>query len=1015
MNPGQEKNKPLISVIIPCYNSGRYLEEAIQSVENTPFKDYELIIVNDGSTDEDTIRLFSRLEKKGYNILHQENKGVSAARNAGIAIAQSSYILPLDADNKITPAYYQKAVRLMEDDPEIGVVYADRVLFGEKEEVVQSTGDFNAARLLTGNYIDACAVYRKSVWEKNKGYDEQIPGGFYEDWEFWIHAYGNGFRFYHLPEPLFWYREQDHSLKSKALDPSLRFENVKYIVTKHHEVYQPFYPLVISRLHETLSNWDRRSKEIESRVAVITAAFEEERSAYKTEADQLRALLEASEKNIRALQSDIDARVLEISRLQAICETLEGEKTALQAASGELKSKLHTAEAEKNLFMSNIRELDKMILQLEERIRSMENTKTWRLRNKLIKIKRVFGVSGAKKSGRFKGFIKKVFFIFYKNGGKFIRKALKTVFKKLYLWLEDVPVKIIYGSEKELVFQDMDPYTQYRMKHILSEDEVDALLREMEGFEYKPLISIIIPVYNTPERFLFECLDSVVDQYYENIEICIADDCSSNPQIRKIIESYRKRDYRIKVAYREKNGHISECSNTALSLATGEYCVLVDHDDRISRDCVFELVKALNKEKADLIYSDEDKLDPDGKHTNPYFKPDWAKDSFYTKNYLCHVSCIRKSLVDEVGGFRVGFEGAQDYDLLLRISERANTILHIPKILYHWRMHEQSTAMEGASKSYAYIAGQRALQEALARNNESGEVEIMPNYAGYSVRYKINHPGKVSIFIPTKNNASVIKTCIDSIYEKSTYTNFELIVVSNNSDETELFSLLEAYRKKQDNFTWFELNEPFNFSKLMNACAAKATGKYYLLLNNDMEVISPDWIEGMVEQCQRKEIGAAGAKLLYPNDHVQHAGVVIGISGVAGHIFTGFHKTHYGYFGNLMSITNYSAVTGACLMCRKEVFDEVGGFTEEFTVEYNDTDFCLKILDAGYRNVYLPHVLLYHYESLTRGHPFATKSSYEKHLREVKLFKDRWQKYIDRDPYYNPNLSLKKADYSIKQ
>lgn len=1001
----------LVSIIIPCYNHGAYIGEALNSIEKNNSDDfYEIIIVNDGSTDEATVIKLKELEQIGYRVINQSNKGLSAARNVGISQAKGKYILPLDADNMIDPDYYREAIKVFESDTNISIVYSDRMLFGKQEGRVE-VGELNLDRLLPGNYIDACSVFKREVWNEIDGYDENLPGGFYEDWEFWLACVEKGYRFKYISKPLYSYREEEISLKSKALDAELRFQNVKYIVSKHRELYSEHYSMVIGKLHATISNWDRRAFIIEREVEETIIRLNKDFDNLKVAIDQ-KHINEVAELNqlhhneLQLLQAEIDEGILKIASLQAIVEALE-EKNKLEV------NKSDQLKKEVDLMVRNAKDLGNMIFQYEERIKSMENTKTWRIRTNYHKLRRILGFSQDKRK-KSKGVLKKIFYVFYNNGGRAIRKVLKKVFKTLYLWLEDLPVRIIYGSEKDVYVNDKDPYVIYQYRHALSEDELTKMSKDVEKFKYQPLISIILPVYNPPERFLYECLDSIIDQVYENIEICIADDCSTNPQIKKIIESYKKRDFRIKTMYRAENGHISACSNSALELATGDYCVLVDHDDTITKDCVFELVKRINETQADVIYSDEDKIDLEGKNVLPFFKSDWAPESFATKNYLCHVSCIKKTLVDRVGGFRLTYEGAQDYDLLLRVTEIAENIQHIPKILYHWRMHAESTAYEGSTKSYAYIAGQRALQDSLFRKNIEGTVEILPNYGGYCIHYDIVSNDKISIFIPTKNNADVLKTCIDSIYAKSTYKNFEIIVVSNNSDETALFDVLNNYQKNQSNFIWFEFNEPFNFSKLMNACAEKASGEYYLLLNNDMEIITPNWMEGMLEQAQRKEIGAVGAKLLYPNDNVQHAGVVIGISGVAGHIFTGFHKTHYGYFGNLMGTTNYSAVTGACLMCRKEVYHEVNGFTEDFTVEYNDTDFCLKILEAGYRNVYLPHVELYHYESLTRGHPFATKSSYEKHLREVKLFKDTWQKYIERDPYYNPNLSLKKSDYSIK-
>jgi glycosyltransferase involved in cell wall biosynthesis len=1020
----EDQNKILVSIIIPCYNHGQFIQEALDSVQQNNSDDfYEIIIVNDGSSDEGTILKLNDLREKGYRVIDQDNKGLSAARNTGIEKANGKYILPLDSDNKIDPQYYRKALSIFESNQGIGVVYSDKQLFGENERSVE-VGPFDLQKLLPGNYIDACAVFRKECWIQINGYDEKIPGGYYEDWEFWLSIAKNNWRFEYLNETLFSYRVSPVSLNTRALDPKSREETIRYIIEKHADLYNQNYIKVVSALHGIIAHWEQNfNSEVLHIKSLLQNKENEIREFYHNERQDLVKGFEAHIQNLQAefkiannnLQNENQSLSLNIQQQLKILAEFELQVVELKSLRLHLEKKLSSSEEENHHYRELNRMFSSMVQSLEARIESMESTKTWRIRNAYHKARRILRISGGGKKVAVGNFFKKIVFFVSRNGRKLVRKVLKLTFKKLYLWLEDLPVRIIYGNSDVLnpAFES-SPYDIWRLKNVPGEKELLGFKKKIEQFKYKPLVSILLPVYNPPIEYFRNCLDSVLGQVYENIEVCIADDCSSDPKVKEVISEYLKKDYRFKVVYRNTNGHISASSNTAFDMSNGEFCLLLDHDDMLTQDCVFRVVEALNENKDhDLIYSDEDKVDEMGRFTDPYFKPQWAPESFLTRNYIGHIVCIRRSLMEKAGKFRLGYEGSQDYDLLLRVTELTNKIYHLPFVLYHWRMHAASTSSVEEAKPYAYIAGKKAIKEALVRRNEKGEVSMLAGYKGYSVRYEIKSEDKVSIIIPTKDNTEILKQCLDSIYQKSTYRNFEIIVVSNNSKDASLFKLLRDYESANKNFIWFEYNIPFNFSSLMNEANKKVTGEYLILLNNDTEVITPDWIEGMLEQCQRKEIGTVGVKLLYPNEHIQHAGVTIGLGGVAGHIFTGMHKDSPGYFYYIHSVTNYSAVTAACLMCRKDVFDEVNGFTEEFSVEYNDTDFCLKVLSAGYRNVYLPHVELYHHESLTRGHPFTTKEGYDRHIREVNLFTTKWAVFIEDDPYYSPHLSRTAADARI--
>ncbi|MEA5560534.1 tetratricopeptide repeat protein [Planktothrix agardhii] len=559
-------------------------------------------------------------------------------------------------------------------------------------------------------------------------------------------------------------------------------------------------------------------------------------------------------------------------------------------------------------------------------------------------------------------------------------------------------------------------YKLWRDKNFPRAADLIKMVETMELFGYKPVFSVIMPVYNTPEEFLREAIESVINQIYPHWEFCIADDASPSPHVKKVLEEYQAKDSRIKVIYRTENGHISASSNSALELATGEFITLLDHDDLITPDGLYEVALLLNRNPdLDMIYSDEDKISPNGNLINPYFKPEWCPESFLSRMYTCHLGTYRRSIIEEIGGFRIGYEGAQDYDLVLRFTEKTQKIAHIPKVLYHWRMHSGSTAGGSEAKPYAYEASEKAIQDAIDRRGETGIVTGVPGFLGHHlVRYEITDYKKVSIIIPTRDLGEVLDRCLESIFTLTTYPNYEVIVIDNGSVQDYTFKVFSKWSSQESSrFKCYPLDIPFNFSTINNYGVSQATGDYLLFLNNDTEVLNPDWINAMVEQVQRPQIGAVGALLLFPDNTIQHAGVVMGLGGVAGHGYYAMSSDIPGYFGNVIGFNNVSAVTGACLMCRREVFEKIGGFDEQLTVAYNDVDLCLKMLDKGYRNLYLPHVTLYHHESKSRGYE-DTPEKKERLNRESKIIAGRWQKYIDNDPCYSPHLTRVCQNFSIK-
>ena len=557
------------------------------------------------------------------------------------------------------------------------------------------------------------------------------------------------------------------------------------------------------------------------------------------------------------------------------------------------------------------------------------------------------------------------------------------------------------GYEAWLARHKVDKRTLRRQKHA--------------AFAQKPLISIVIPLYCTPLPYLKELLESVRRQSYENWQLCLADG-SPDDKVKEFIEKHYGREKRIVYRKLEENGGISVNTNEAVALAAGEYLMLCDHDDTLEPDALYEIVKAINDTGADVLYTDEDKVSMDGRHYfDPNFKPDFNLFRLRENNYICHIFVVKKSLTDETGLLRSEFDGAQDFDFILRCCEKAQKITHIPKVLYHWRCHMDSTAADPSSKAYAYEAGRKAVREHYQRLGIDAKVEMTERPGWYRSHVKVQGNPLISVIIPNKDHTDDLELCLFSMTRKSTYRNYEILIVENNSEKEETF---EYYRKLPDRYpkarvlTW---EKEFNYSAINNFAAKEAKGEYLLFLNNDVEILTPDWMEEMLQNCQQENVAAVGAKLYYPDDTIQHAGVVLGLGGIAGHIMCRASKEDPGYFGRMISVQEISAVTAACMMVKKSDFDAVGGLDETFQVAFNDIDLCMKFRAAGKKIIFTPYAELYHYESKSRG----LEDTPEKQFRfdkEVKRFQEKWAQQLEMgDPYYSPNLSVTEGDCSLRE
>lgn len=565
---------------------------------------------------------------------------------------------------------------------------------------------------------------------------------------------------------------------------------------------------------------------------------------------------------------------------------------------------------------------------------------------------------------------------------------------------------------KERYASKSGSYECWRMKNALSGEVLEA--QRKKKFAYEPVISVVVPTYCTPKKYLIQMIDSVQKQTYKNWELCIADGSEEDASVEKAVKDYLK-DKRIRYQKLEKNEKISGNTNKAIEMASGDFVGFLDHDDLLTEDALYEMVKATNQNmEADVLYSDEDKVSADlARYMDPYFKSDFNLDLLRSNNYICHFLVVRRTVISEAGMLDEAFDGAQDHDFILRCAEKARKIVHIPQILYHWRVHHNSTAGSADNKAYCDDAGKRAIEAHLSRCGVEGTVHLTEHAGFYRTEYKIASDPLVSILIPNRNERESLKTCIESILEKTTYQNYELVIIENNSTEKDIF---EYYKELEKNprirvIYW---EREFNYSAINNFGAGAARGDYLVLLNNDTEIIEPKWLSRMLGDCQRPEVGMVGAKLCYPDDTIQHAGVIIGIGGVAGHIFKYFVRDYTGYFMKAQLQQNLSAVTAACLMVKKTVFDEVGGLEEDLRVAFNDVDFCLKVREKGYLIVYEPGAELYHYESKSRGSE-DTPEKVKRFNSEADYMMEKWKEFLKKgDPYYNKNLTLEREDCSLK-
>lgn len=578
--------------------------------------------------------------------------------------------------------------------------------------------------------------------------------------------------------------------------------------------------------------------------------------------------------------------------------------------------------------------------------------------------------------------------------------GLKSTLRKIFL-------------QSTLRHQPESEYQSWIRQNALTPEEKERMLVETAGFARRPVISLLVPVYNVEPRWLHACVESVKRQLYAHWELCLVDDCSTRRETVDALRSWIGTDTRLKIRFRDANGGISAASNDCLAMATGDFVALLDHDDELAPEALFEVARLLDRHpETDMVYTDEDKLELDGTRVDPFFKPEWSPEHFYSFMYTCHLGVYRAALVRELGGFRTGYEGSQDYDLAIRVAEKTRNVRHIAKVLYHWRKISGSTAVVVDAKPWALSASRRALEDHVRRAGLEAQVEsaLAPGY--YRVRHAIRGNPLVTLFIPTdgrvvatpSGGVDLLANAVRSIAAKTDYPNYEILVVDNGRLGAEAQRLLRDVPHRRIGYSY---EPPFNFSKKVNFAVPHAKGEHVVIFNDDVEVLSPEWLRALLEHSQNPEVGGVGSKLTYPDGRLQHIGIVFGPAGTAAHVHYGAVGDEPGYYASANVVRNYSAVTGACFMTRRAVFNEVGGFDEALRIDYNDVDFCLRVRERGYRIVYTPYARLMHRESASFGLRVQDPA-------EVLHFKNRWSHIVDDDPYYSPHLTRDHLDCRIR-
>lgn len=1068
----EASNGPAKLVSIVCRSIGRpELEQTLNSIAKQTYPSIEIILVEALG---ESLAAFHQFANPV--VVNSVSSGAkltrSNAANAGLDSAQGDYIMFLDDDDWIGDTHVATLVQALSTQSKVKAAYSCTQKMSadgkQKKEVFDQA--FDSRLLMRDNFIPIHSMLFESVLLKEGcRFDNNFD--VFEDWDFWLQL-NQHTDFLHIASLTAFYRDGGDSETSSETDDD-RFLNSnprgkgraklfdKWLKIWNGEEINTLFGSMdntdtIIRLNETVaslhSHVQHRDKEVVALIEQLDSEFKKHQDTHArlerslAENETLSLQLDTLHKHASALDSALRS-VLESTswkltgpyrRIGRVLKGLLGGNAEL-VSSSELANSDTATIAETAEQGPVDRDSDEWIKSPQPLTYVVDRSATfgkyfyvrgWAVKspnlvtvNVLLNgkvIPTVFGsyredvkqafplLPGAEHSG----------FSLLIEADKFEKPSLQFVDSEGQSTKHTIsPSKL--KDPRELInegeFLTLDLKSQYGIYRAIQEIDQPAIDYDAEQFEYSPLISIIVPVYNVEKRWLDACINSVLSQTYRNWELCLHDDASTDPETLHCLRHWQGQDARIKVQFGETNQHIAGASNGALEIASGEFIGLMDNDDELDRDALWHVVHKLNENSLiDYIYTDEDKIDENGDYCDPHFKPDWSPETLESMMYVGHFGVIRRSVIDAVGGFRMGLEGSQDYDLTLRISRHTQNFAHIPRVLYHWRIIPGSVSGGGDAKGYAYVAAINALTDHVADEVHPAKVSNTEYVGLYRIQRESGAPS-VTIILPFHNKAEMTIDCLRSI-EQSTYKNFKILLISNNSEAT-AFAEVGAYASDHAHISVHELNIPFNWSAINNWGVQQCDSDYVLLLNNDMTIISEDWIESLLDSGIKKGVGAVGARLLFEDDTVQHAGIVMQMGGIAGHSFKFSENNSPGYFGYSAITRNCAAVTGACMLIRRSVFKKAGGFNEELRVAYNDVDFCLRLQEANLRIVYTPFAQLYHFESKTR--PKTTDDMSADQLAEYEsecaYIRKRHAKYFEAgDPYYNPALTLKVENYSLK-
>ena len=956
---------PLVSVIVRSMDRSE-LSEALDSVATQTYANIEVVLVNArGMCHREMGESCGRFPLRLVNGTVQLSR--SQAANKGLDNASGEYIIFLDDDDWFEAEHIEKLVHAIETQPEFKVVYSGtKSVDGSKNPLqTEFTNQFDPIQLVAGNYIPIhAALFSRKLLDLGCRMDESLD--VYEDWDFWIQA--------------------------SILTDFLFIGGLSAV----YRVYQ------VSR--QSGAGINAESVMIEKASLIVLKKW-----LPRLQDGQLIELMEAAQLS-RIKDRQLDDKELHIKNLT---DLLDKKDIHLKEKDYQVQEKDRGLLKKDDEILKKdhqLQEKDCQMLQFENTIQQLLSSTSWKItrplrwvKRKILEYRRHWNELQTLLDHQGGGgwLLYKIFWVLKREGVKSLATRAKRFF---------------YGNS---VDSNNLSYQEWIRQYDVLDDEARAgISSRIDAMPSRPKISIIMPVFDPPLQFLDAAIWSVRTQLYSEWELCIADDASQNAAISDLLKRHAKEDARIKVVFRTENGHISHASNSALELTSGNFVALLDHDDLLPEHALFCVAEAiLANPDVNLIYSDEDKISLSGERIDPYFKSNWNPELFLGHNLISHLGVYRTEIMKAIGGFRSGYEGSQDYDLAARFIERIRPeqIVHIPRVLYHWRVLPGSTSMGIGEKPYALIASEKALNEHLSRRGIKGLVEALP-VGLHQLKFELpENPPLVSIIIPTRNAADLVRACTNSIFERTTYKNYEIILIDNGSDDPSALRCFEGLQAKHDNFRVIRDDRAFNFAALNNSAIKHANGELIALLNNDTEVITPGWLNEMVSIALQQGIGAVGAKLWYSNNLLQHGGVTLGLgaNGIGGHMHHKIPMDSYGYFGRAMLTQEVSAVTAACLVVRKKVYLQVGGLNEkDLKVAFNDVDFCLKLNKAGYRNIWTPFAELYHRESATRGLDdiderkirFAKESLYMQH---------QWGDILLNDPAYNPNLTLDAGDFGL--